>query len=234
MSRLAIASVSVALACVVTCRAPSREEQPQGKTPRAASAKPRPKAPRAPVPPPVQRACAQDADCAVARVEVTGPHACCNACATTPGNKKWHVALQRHCGANPPKDCYPLACPQGPTRAVCNQGVCEATASGPDGGPVSVPVLRQCLPAIACDTWAGCAMVRGNEQDGYFVEESSRVARGEIANVESPCTKGGKCEAARIYPPEAVCPPHTEPPRIDPPPYACAVVEGQCKQQKLR
>lgn len=227
---LALAALLVAGAA--SCRAPAREEPPNNKPTAATSARPRAKAPRVPSPPPAQRACSTDADCAVARVEVKGPHACCDACATTPGTKKWHASLQRHCGAHPPKDCYPLACPQGPTRAVCKGGLCEATASGPDGGYVSVPVERKCLPAIACDTWAGCALVVGNAQDGYHVVESSRVARGEPANVESPCTKGGPCEAARIFPPEAHCDPHTVPPIIDRPAYGCGMVDGRCRASK--
>lgn len=178
--------------------------------------------------PAVERACKRDDDCAVARVDVTGAYACCSACATTPGTRRWHADLQRHCAAHPPSTCPPLACPEGPTRAICRDGLCEATATGSDGQPTRVPVERQCLPAMLCDAWAGCALVTGNAQDGWFVAEGEQVPRGEPATVKNVCTVGDPCEAARVLPPGATCPPWSVPPRIEAPPYTCALEGGKC------
>ena len=181
--------------------------------------------------PPVARSCTRDAECAVARVETSGEYVCCPACNTTPGTRAWHARLQKYCAARPPGVCHPLACPQGPTRAVCRAGVCEATASDDDGRPIYVPVVQRCLPAMICDAWAGCAEVVGNGQDGFFTRGASRVAPGTLAAVETNvCTTAGagRCEAARLLPSDVVCPPHSIPPPIAPPPFACALDDGRC------
>jgi hypothetical protein len=183
-------------------------------------------------PPPVERRCTRDDECAVAKVEVTGEHACCAACGTTPGTRRWFAQLQLFCGAHPPRSCYPLGCPAGPTRAVCRAGACEATPSDADGRPIYLADERKCLPAMICDEWAGCALVAGNAQDGWFVQESSRVAVGTLAALEkNVCTAAdaGRCEAARLYPPDAACPPHTEPPLIAAPPFSCTLESGRCR-----
>ena len=180
--------------------------------------------------PPVERACTRDSDCAVARIEVAGAQACCPSCGTTPGTRRWHAALQRSCGARDAGACYPLACPQGPTRAVCRSGFCEATELGPDGGPARVIVERRCLPVMICDGWAGCAMVSGNAQDGWFVEESDRAARGETVALGNVCTTPSQpCEAARILPVDSGCAPRTVPPLISAPGYGCGRSEGHCR-----
>jgi hypothetical protein len=180
-------------------------------------------------PPAVQRACTRDEDCAVTRVEVTGPRACCPACATTPGTRRWHADLQRYCASRSLAACAPLACPEGPTRAVCREGLCEATPTGPDGGPVRVRVEQQCLPAMLCDTWKGCAIVTGNAQDGWFVEQGEQVPRGAPAVIGNVCTVRDRCEAARVVPEGVSCPPWTVPPRIEAPPYTCVLEDGQCR-----
>ena len=183
-------------------------------------------------PPPVERGCTRDDECAVAKVEVAGEHACCAACGTTPGTRRWFAQLQLFCGAHPPKSCYPLGCPAGPTRAVCRTGVCEATASDANGHPIYVANERQCLPALICDQWAACALIEGNEQDGWFVQESPRVAVGTLASVEkNVCTAAdaGRCEAAKLYPPDARCPPWTVPPLIAAPPFSCVLESGRCR-----
>ncbi|MDI1476264.1 hypothetical protein [Polyangium sp. y55x31] len=197
----------------------------------ADSAPPTPGAADAGAPPAVERACKRDDDCAVARVDAAGAYACCPACGTTPGTRGWHADLQRYCAAHPPPTCPPLACPEGPTRAVCRDGLCEATATGPDGQPIRVPVEQQCLPAMLCDAWAGCALVTGNAQDGWFVAEGEQVPRGELATVKNVCTVGDRCEAARVLPPGVVCPPWSVPPRIEAPPYTCALEGGRCRSR---
>jgi hypothetical protein len=183
--------------------------------------------PHVPGPPPVQAACTRDEECAVAHVEVTGANACCPACGTTPGARYWYATLRRFCAQHPPTGCGALACPMGPTRAICRSGRCEATFYGPDGGPVLVMDRERCLPALGCDTWDGCALVIGNDQDGWFIESADHAAPGDAAFVGSVCTTA-RCEGVRYQPTNVVCPAWTVPPRIDPPSYACAVVGGRC------
>ena len=226
------------LGWVASCRAPSSTSSAP-----APSAAPPPledagapadgasSAPGPPLSPPsvVERACARDEDCAVARVEATGPNACCPACGTTPGTRRWHAALQRYCGAHPPASCPPLACPLGPTVAVCRAGLGAAPAPAPAGGPAIGLPERRCLPAMVCTEWAGCVLVAGNAQDGWFVEQSERVARGEIAGVEQVCTGDAGCyETAKLFPSDVHCPPTTIPPILGPPPTGCALVAGRC------
>jgi hypothetical protein len=176
----------------------------------------------------VERACARDDECAVARVAVSGAQTCCLACATTPGTRRWHAALQRYCGAHEPTNCGALACPSGPTRAICRDGRCEATWLDENGQPVFVAVEDRCLPGLVCDSWAGCVRADGNAQDGWFVYESERIARGEIAGLERVATTDGAAvEAFRLYPPGVECPPHTVPPILPPPP-SCALVDNHC------
>lgn len=117
----------------------------------------------------------------------------------------------------------------GPTFARCKDGLCEATPSGPDGGPAFVSVERRCLPAVVCDAWSGCARAVGNAQDGWFVEESERVARGELAGLERVALlDGSAAEVFRLHPPGVQCPPHTIPP-VFPPAPACAERAGRCE-----
>ncbi|MBI5536781.1 MAG: hypothetical protein HY898_28935 [Deltaproteobacteria bacterium] len=239
----------VAFACILClagCRAPasSSSQPPPGPSPAAAGdANAGRDAPGATLaedattdagsggqPPAVERACTRDEDCAVARIGVSGEHVCCASCVFTPGTRRWHAALQRFCGPRPPGPCYPLACPEGPTRAVCRAGLCEATADGVDGGYVRVGVERRCMPSMICDAWTGCALVVGNDQDGWFVEESARATRGDIVSIGNVCTSGGKpCEAARVHPASITCPPHSVPPLISPPSFTCGMDAGECR-----
>ncbi|MBE7482738.1 MAG: hypothetical protein HS104_22520 [Polyangiaceae bacterium] len=210
---------------LASCRTPSTTSAP---APSAAASTPSASAPPT-GPPAPERACSRDDECAVARIEVSGEHACCGACATTAGTRRWHAELQRYCAAHPPSNCSPLACPMGPTFARCQEGRCVATASGPDGGPAFVVVERRCLPAVVCDGWAGCARALGNDQDGWFVEESERASRGEIVGRERVAvTDGGVAEVFRSSPPGVKCPPHAVPPLFPPAPV-CAEVDGRCK-----
>ncbi len=223
----------------LSCHAPRSGDAPEPSAaptpPRAAPDAAFTSAPVASTLPVVERACTRDDECAVARVDVEGASACCAACATTPGTRRWHAALQLYCGAHPSSACGPLACPEGPTRAVCRAGACDATATGADGGSTRVGVDRRCLPAMSCDAWAGCALVEGNEQDGWFVEESAHATRGAIAAVGNVCTAGAaRCEAARISEPGVVCPPWSVPPLITPPTYTCSLEAGRCQSSAAR
>lgn len=227
-------SLLFAFGAATACRTPSTTSAPAPSASQPGRAAP-PVVASAAAPPPVARACSRDDECAVARIAPSGAHACCDACATTPGTRRWHAELQRFCAAHPPASCFPLACPMGPTFAVCRDGQCEATPSGPDGGPGFVAVERRCLPALVCDGWSGCTRARGNGQDGWFVEESDRVGRGEPVGLERVATAdGGVTEAFRLGPPGVSCPPHTIPPVLPPPPFACSDVDGQCKTSAPR
>jgi hypothetical protein len=223
--------IGVALVLVAACRdRASPSSSPPGTSAASApsSRSTAPSAPSSGTPSP-DSACTRDDECAVARIAVAGKYACCPACETTPGTRRWHATLQRHCAAQPPTDCFPLACPQGPTRAVCREGRCEATADGPDGGPAFVQVERRCLPALVCDSWAGCTLAIGNAQDGWFVHESERASRGEIVGLARVATTdGGVAEAFRLSPRDVKCLPHGVPPVLSPPP-SCKEVDGHCR-----
>lgn len=196
---------------------------PPGPTPSASSPAVGPPAP--------VTACTRDDECAVARVEISGPRACCGACGTTPGTRRWHADLQRWCAAHPPVDCPPLACPQGPTRAVCRDGRCEATVNAPDGGTAFVQVERRCLPSLVCDAWVGCTRAAGNDQDGWFVESSERAAKGEpVALTRVALIDKSAAEAFLVHDPSVKCPPHTVPPVLPAPPV-CVDAAGQCTRK---
>ena len=200
---------SLVLVLVSACR------HHDGPTPPSAST-------TTPPPPVIDRRCDKDSDCAVAHIETSGKYVCCDACGTTPGTRKWHADLQRYCGKHPPGDCYPLACPAGRSIAVCDHGSCGITTNG------SVTVQRRCLPAMVCDAWTGCTLARGNDQDGWFVEESARVPRGELAVPERVAVTGGKAaEGFRLLPPGVTCAPHSVPPILDSPP-ACTMKSSHC------
>ncbi len=148
-----------------------------------------------------------------------------------PGTRAWNADLHLYCAAHPPQNCPPLACPEGPTRAICRDHACALTATGPDGGPTRVPVERRCLPAMVCSDWKGCAMVSGNGQDGWFVDEGAQVSRGALAGVrDNVCLVKGPCEGAVVAEPGVVCPPQTVPALIQPPPYSCVLREGRCDE----
>ena len=81
---------------------------------------------------------------------------------------------------------------------------------------------------MVCDAWTGCTLARGNDQDGWFVEESARVPRGELAVLERVAVIGGKAaEGFRLLPPGVTCAPHSVPPILDSPP-ACTMKSSHC------
>ena len=122
----------------------------------------------------------------------------------------------------------------GPTRAVCRGGACEATADDVDGKPVFVLPETRCLPAMVCDEWKGCASVQGDDQNGWFADQSDEVSRGDPVLVENGCTteRSKACLAAKLTVPGVVCAPHTLPPKIAPPTYGCVNEAGTCRVAK--
>src|SRR5688572_31012789 len=101
---MAIISLAT-IAALQSCRAPAADNRTQaaggapaapGAPPQAAEGGSRPSA-VAEGPPAVERACTRDEECAVARIEAAGANACCPACGTTPGTRRWHADLQRYC-----------------------------------------------------------------------------------------------------------------------------------------
>jgi hypothetical protein len=69
----------------------------------------------------------------------------------------------------------------------------------------------------------------GNDQDGWFVDESERAARGELVGLERVALMdGGVAEVFRLHPPGVRCPPHSIPP-VFPPAPVCAEADGRCK-----
>ncbi len=175
--------------------------------------------------PPIERSCTRDEDCAVARIEASGPQLCCPMCGTVAGTKRWHAALKLFCGDRSVMSCPAMDCPVEPRRAVCKSGQCD---SEPTTDSTLFDAYR-CLPAMQCDGWYGCAGVMGNKQDGWFAHQADKAKRGEIVSIEQVCTKTDtKCEAARVHSVGIQCPPRTVPPLIEPPPYTCAEKDGRC------
>lgn len=86
---------------------------------------------------------------------------------------------------------------------------------------------RRCMPAMVCDSWKGCALVV-QRAAGWTVEDADQVPRGLLAVVGQVCTRG-RCDGARVVPPGVTCPPWSEPPLIDPPPYDCVLEQGSCR-----
>ncbi len=187
-------------------------------------------------PPPPVVTCTRNEDCAVATVDVRGPTACCLGCATTPGTRAWYADLQLWCGAHPPADCPPLACPLASTRAICDHGTCSRTALAPeDGGPDFITTEEKCLPVLACSGGVGCARVRGDFQNGWYLADPLRASFGalpvgsEVTLEKDLCTPHapGKCSGARLVPRSVTCPPQSVPPLV-PPPKPCVLTGTSC------
>jgi len=104
---------------------------------------------------------------------------------------------------------------------------CDPPASGRPAAPSrTLPADQQCLPAMICDAWSGCALIAGNQ-----VVAADQLRAGEPVRVENGCTTGATCIAAKATPAGTQCPLRGIPPKIDPPPYACAWDGTACRRQ---
>jgi hypothetical protein len=93
--------------------------------------------------------------------------------------------------------------------------------------PPPLPAGHQCLPAMICDDWSGCALVAAGK-----VVAADRLKAGAPVTVANVCSTGVTCIAARgIAPAGVTCPLHLVPPVIAPPPYTCAWDGAACKQR---
>lgn len=224
---------SVAVDDAATTTPPSTASTTASTTASATASASAPASPSAP--PPVAVTCTRNEDCAVAVIDVSGPTACCSGCGSTPGTRAWYAQLQLWCGAHPPTNCPPLACPIASTRAVCDRGTCARTALAPDGGPDFVTTEEKCLPVQACGAWAGCARVRGDFQNGWYLADPLGSSFGalpvgsEVTLEKDLCTPHapGKCSGARLVPRGITCPPQSVPPLASPP-KPCVLTGTSC------
>jgi hypothetical protein len=83
---------------------------------------------------------------------------------------------------------------------------------------------------MVCDTWHGCALVSGSEQNGWYLESADGGAPGEQVSVGRLCTTTSTgCEGVRLPPPVGVtCPAWSVPPMIGPPTYRCVLDGARC------
>ena len=183
--------------------------------------------------PPIHEAsCARDEDCAVARIGASGADTCCAICGSIAGSRSWYAKLRLYCGTHPANACPAIDCPVGPSRAVCRAGRCEATST--DSSGKLLPLVldeRRCLPALRCTAWEGCALVRGNDQDGWFVEQAEGMVSGEAVRVGNICTTEAKtCQGVEVRPRGVACAPWSVPPLIAVAPYSCRTEDGVCRK----
>jgi len=84
---------------------------------------------------------------------------------------------------------------------------------------------------LVCDSWTGCTRASGNSQDDWFVEESARVAAGEMAWLERvSVVDAGSLEAFRLRPQDIKCKAHSARPALPPPPFECVETGGHCRR----
>lgn len=123
--------------------------------------------------------------------------------------------------------------------ACRGDGVPTTGANPPPTAPgannsAALPANQQCLPAMICDEWAGCALVEKNPQGHWtvVVAEADRLRPAQVVSVENACTDGNNCQAAKAVPPGVTCAPHTIPPVIKKPDYACVWEKAICRMTK--
>lgn len=90
----------------------------------------------------------------------------------------------------------------------------------------TLPSGQQCLPAMICDAWSGCALIAGNK-----VVAADQLPTGEPVRVENGCTTGATCTAAKATPAGTQCPLRGIPPKIDQPTYTCTWNGTACRSQ---
>jgi len=221
----------VAGVVLMGCGAPGSSSAPgASSSERVATSGPASSAPAvssAAQPPPLERACTRDEECAVSRIEASGPEVCCPICGAIPATRRSVAALKLHCGGQSVLECRAMDCPVEPRRAVCKAGLCDSESSTDD----KLFDRHQCLPAMRCDDWVGCAAITGNDQDGWYVRQADQAKPGELVSVDQACTSADtKCTAARVHSVGVACPPHGIPPLIQPPPYVCKEDGARCVQ----
>ena len=118
--------------------------------------------------------------------------------------------------------------------AACRGDGPHGAPAPPSGTPQSseaAPLAEhQCLPAMICDEWAGCALVAKDPQGRWSVVVADRLPKGELVRVENGCTTGAMCLTAKAVPRGVTCAPHTIPPLISPPGYTCVRDASSCRK----
>jgi hypothetical protein len=99
-------------------------------------------------------------------------------------------------------------------------------ATGASPLPPPVPAGHQCLPAMICNDWVGCALVAADK-----VVSADRLPAGQPVTIDNACTDGKRCVAARALPAGVACQPDKIPPRIAPPPYTCVWDGKACERR---
>jgi hypothetical protein len=99
-------------------------------------------------------------------------------------------------------------------------------ATGASPLPPPVPAGHQCLPAMICNDWVGCALVAADK-----VVSADKLAAGEPVKIGNECSGGKHCVAARALPAGVQCPPSEIPAVIDPPPYTCVYDGKSCSKK---
>jgi hypothetical protein len=107
--------------------------------------------------------------------------------------------------------------------AACDR---PATATPPAAPAAALPAGQQCLLAMICDAWSGCALVENGK-----VVSADRLSPGEPVSIANGCTNGATCLAAKAVPKGATCPVYSIPPVIGPPRYSCAFDGSTCRQR---
>lgn len=123
--------------------------------------------------------------------------------------------------------------------AACHRDHTErATTTGPGPG-VSVspavapsPPQRQCLPALVCLAWDGCALVEVDAAGKASVVSADHLAPGTPVRIANGCNDGSTCLAASGAPTGTTCPPVEIPPIIGPPPYRCVLADDHCRAER--
>jgi hypothetical protein len=100
----------------------------------------------------------------------------------------------------------------------------SASASG--HLPMPPPAGHQCLPAVICTDWVGCALVAAGK-----VVSADRLAAGQAVTIADECSGGKHCVAARALPAGVECPPDETPAVIDPPLYSCVYDGATCAKR---
>ena len=123
------------------------------------------------------------------------------------------------------------ACRSGDTPGAPRAAAGEPPSAAPPNAGDAAPrhALRdgqQCVPAMICDAWSGCALVAGGK-----VVAAERLPAGEPVRIENACSNGVTCTAAKATPAGTPCPPRGIPPVIEPPTYTCVWDGIACRSQ---